>query len=275
MMTPVRPPSRGFTLIELLVVIAIVSILASLLLPCLAKAKNKVRMVEELSAGRQLMLAVQMYADDHHGDVFPGYVSDFNAVDDRGEALGFPANTRYPWRIVPYLSGSMKLIYSGENRARLASLQSSSHEDYVYSVSVFPSLGMNSFFVGGNQTEFPADAANEAFGPGTVITKMQEARRPSELMVFMSARSAVTGRAAQGYFQITPPYLQSRRWAEVYDPTLSPNRWGFVAPRFGEKAVAALLDGHAETFDLEEMQDMRHWSNRANRPDWKLRREGG
>ena len=144
-----HPPQRAFTLIELLVVIAIISILAALLLPCLAKTKNRARMIEETSAGRQLMLAVQMHADDHDGEIFPGYVTDTSAVDDQGQPLNFPENARYPWRIVPYLSGSMPLIYSGENRAKLIQMQSQSHADYVYSVSVFPSLGINSYFIGG------------------------------------------------------------------------------------------------------------------------------
>jgi prepilin-type N-terminal cleavage/methylation domain-containing protein len=260
----------GFTLIELLIVIAIIGILASLLLPALAKAKNKARMIEEMSAGRQLMLGVQMYADDHNDAVFPGYVSDTNAVDDQGQPLSFPPNARYPWRIVPYLAGSMSLIYSGVNRSELNQLQAESHSDYVYAVSLFPSLGINSYFIGGNQTEFPAATANGKFGSGTVITRMGEANNPSGQMVFMSARSAVSGNNAQGYYEITPPCLTSRQWAANYSSSLSPNQWGFVAPRFSNHAVAALLDGHVENYSLQQIQDMRHWCNRADRPDWTL-----
>jgi hypothetical protein len=192
-------------------------------------------------------------------------------VDNLGQVLSFPVNARYPWRIAPYMSGSMELIYSGENRAKLAQLRSSRHPDYVYSVSVFPSLGINSYFIGGNQSEFPAVEANAKFGGGTVITKTSEARHPSALMVFISARSAVTGNNAQGYYQVTPPYLKNRQWAPSYSPSLSPSQWGNVAPRFNNRAVAALLDGHAENFSLPPMQDMRHWCNTADRADFVLR----
>ncbi len=265
-----RNSHRGFTLIELLVVVAIIAILAAMLLPALAKAKSKARRVEEISAARQLMLGVQMYGDDQNGAVFPGYMSDTNAVDDKGALLGFPENARYPWRMVPYLSGSMETIYSGVNRAKLAQLRSSSHGDYVYSVSLYPSLGINSFFIGGNQTEFPAADANAVFGSGTVITKIAEARKPSDLMVFISARSTIVGTTSEGYYQVTPPYLRTRQWSADYSPTASPNLWGNVAPRLSTRAVSATLDGHAEILDLKGMQDMRHWCNRADRPDWVL-----
>ena len=265
-----RPRPQAFTLIELLVVVAIISILAALLLPALAKAKTKARRIEETSAARQLMLAVQMYGDDNNGAVFPGYVANTNALDDWGKPLAFPENARYPWRMVPYLSGCMGVIYSGENRKKLMELQGSSHGDYVYSVSLYPSLGINSYFIGGNQSDFPAADANKVFGAGTVITKIAEAQQPCDLMVFMSARSSVTGSSADGYFQITPPWLKTRQWATSYAPGLAPDRWGYVAPRLNYRAVAATLDGHSEAYDLNQMQDMRRWANRATRADWTL-----
>src|SRR2546426_10168202 len=60
---------RGFTLIELLVVIAIIAILASLLLPVLARARDKGKTAKCQSNLRQLAFAAWMYDEDHQ--VYP------------------------------------------------------------------------------------------------------------------------------------------------------------------------------------------------------------
>ncbi|MGI5820427.1 MAG: DUF1559 domain-containing protein [Armatimonadota bacterium] len=56
---------RGFTLIELLVVIAIIAILAAILFPVFARAREKARQTSCLSNVKQIMLGVLMYAQDY------------------------------------------------------------------------------------------------------------------------------------------------------------------------------------------------------------------
>lgn len=60
-------PRHGFTLVELLVVISVIAILASLLLPALARAKARARSAQCLNNLRQLGLYTFLYADAHNG----------------------------------------------------------------------------------------------------------------------------------------------------------------------------------------------------------------
>jgi len=60
-----RSIKRGFTLIELLVVIAIVAILAAILFPVFAQARDKARSTSCLSNARQIGVAFMMYAQDY------------------------------------------------------------------------------------------------------------------------------------------------------------------------------------------------------------------
>jgi len=66
-------PADGFTLIELLVVIAIIAVLAGILFPVFAQAREKARQTTCLSNQRQLGVAMLLYVEDY-GETFPGGV---------------------------------------------------------------------------------------------------------------------------------------------------------------------------------------------------------
>jgi prepilin-type N-terminal cleavage/methylation domain-containing protein/prepilin-type processing-associated H-X9-DG protein len=69
---------RGFTLIELLVVIAIIAILAAILFPVFAQAREKARQISCLSNLKQIGTAFLMYTQDYD-EAFPDAISDPNS----------------------------------------------------------------------------------------------------------------------------------------------------------------------------------------------------
>lgn len=82
--------SDGFTLIELLVVIAVIAILASLLLPSLAHAKERARRTSCLSNVRQFLLAAQIYAGDNDQKLPQAGTDNRNPKDTHTPILSTP-----------------------------------------------------------------------------------------------------------------------------------------------------------------------------------------
>ncbi len=90
---------RAFTLIELLVVIAIIAILAAILFPVFANAREKAREVACISNLRQIGTAVRMYVQDYD-ETFPIFHAYNTAAS--GAAPGKPGHKGVEDEIMPY-----------------------------------------------------------------------------------------------------------------------------------------------------------------------------
>src|SRR5438309_1923319 len=89
-MSRTRRPN-GFTLIELLVVIAIIAILAAILFPVFAQAREKARQAMCVSNVKQLTLGIRMY------------MGDYDDTPPRNDCASMNDGTQWNWTIAPYV----------------------------------------------------------------------------------------------------------------------------------------------------------------------------
>jgi prepilin-type N-terminal cleavage/methylation domain-containing protein len=238
--------NRGFTLIELLVVVAVIAVLAAISLPILSGAGKRAKLTSEIAAAKSVTAALQMYAAENNGAALPGYVDprrvNQQVIDKDGQSITGEQAKRYPWRLAPYLGYDVK-------KAFLASGQDLMNNDLVYTVSVIPSLGMNTVWLGGDERRSRTNPFNPRFASRYAqdggVTRMTQVLRPSQMIAFVSAiyNGSMGGGTQPGNFSVEYPAVN-------------------VDFRHGkDKALVVFVDGHTELLGREELRDERLWKN--------------
>lgn len=154
----------------------------------------------------------------------------------------------------------------------------------------------------GSGTSTGATALSVGTSPNRhFVTKTTQINNSSSLLVMASARSAdligssmatagygggfvpwTPGQAiVPGHHMILPPTIGSIRsdsmsgysWLagatnNLFRANTDPRTWGFLDGRWKGKVVAGFADGHVEMQSMEQMRDMRKWSNKATDANW-------
>lgn len=162
----------GFTLIELLVVISIIAILAALLFPVFAQAKNAARAVACASNMRQMGLAMQLYLTDNDDMWFPSEgVSDLQGFAPQRPWLGFDNNNG---SVIPGLLGNDDAPATHPEQPGYIDVYLKN--EAVKRCPSMPSTWQLAYTVNGFQSQIPSDyysvnpaAKGNEFGPANEV----------------------------------------------------------------------------------------------------------
>lgn len=240
---------RGFTLIELLVVIAIIAILAAILLPVFANAREAARSTKCIANLKQIAYAIKLYQDDY-GNCYPHVASLRNP----------------PASLVPYGSGCWMFMLRPYGKAKDLYRCPSARQRFaavnpadgvklpdvnIKNNGVFSAAnyGMNLFLLTGYYC-----IQNDS-GPAPYLSWEQDSRlpRPSKTMLVADSANVTIsdfGGAQTGPDAVPLPNgMLNLKYADG-DYTTYPVKW---LPRHISVAVA-FADGHARTIVRENIQ---------------------
>jgi prepilin-type N-terminal cleavage/methylation domain-containing protein len=227
--TPVLSKPNAFTLIELLVVIAIIAILAALLFPVFARAKEAAKKTACLTYSKETMLAIQMYCSSYDG-LYPQTKQSSSSpdFDDAAGALELPDYGSVFELLIPY------------NGSKIPSCPSDPDPNGKICLAADPDVPQLSSYVINGFTLF-----------GLAETSIE---KPADFIVLSERRSE----QVQG----APPFCDYayRPWYSSGNPVAPEDQMnlttGAIATKRHEVPNYGFSDGHAksmvfnQTFDL-------------------------
>jgi type II secretory pathway pseudopilin PulG len=260
----------GFTLVELLVIIGIIAILVGVLLPALSKARLSSKELVSESGLRQMLLGYAMYAQDNHGSVLWGYTpAAVNGVTITvtdplsGQTFGSPIADRYPWRLLPYVANIWQIIHGHEDLPPIPQRGDSASAAFLkaYTLSLNPTYGINSVYVGGDANYGGFNGSQPNTGK-YIVFKSNEVRHSSQLIVFTDCRCYnVPGLVYPGGLQWTYSSGQFQ-FSHPSSVIGVPQGW------YTQRVMAGFFDGHVDAMLPGDLQDMRLWANWADSPTY-------
>jgi prepilin-type N-terminal cleavage/methylation domain-containing protein/prepilin-type processing-associated H-X9-DG protein len=207
----------GFTLIELLVVIAIIAILAAILFPVFAQAREKARGISCLSNLKQLGTAFTMYLQDYDEMVLPRYA----ACPSTGPAPTPDASLLWPNTIQPYVKNKQIFI--------CPSAINSKYGD-TWNLRGYDSIGYNQTISG---WYYATSACGQMFLP-----TLASIVAPSKNVMFADSMSGDTAGGYRGYLfgnsGMNVPYTATSL--------------GSFGARHTEGTNLSFFDGHAKWY---------------------------
>lgn len=228
------------------------------------------------------MQGFNLYADDNDGLVIrAGYgvntqeerdlIDTLDFRDEWGNKIETPLIfNRYPHHIGPYMGysweGATHVHDAAESLNDVRPDINGSPFRWNYQVSVFPSFGYNTNYIGGTTAASRRDREN-IFYKGRYTRRITDPLIPSKLLTFASAYGSFGGQEEVGYAVVSPPPLDAEVWSEDTDAQAYRN----VHPRYEGRAVVGFFDGHGGMVSDEDLRDRQLWSDFARRdgdPDW-------